>query len=38
MLVIALRAVDEEKFLDQELPGYREYRQKVKYRLVPGVW
>jgi protein-S-isoprenylcysteine O-methyltransferase Ste14 len=36
--VLALRIVDEEKMLRQELAGYDEYTQKVHYRLVPGVW
>lgn len=35
---IMLRLLDEEKFLVANLPGYREYRAKVKYRLVPLVW
>lgn len=36
--VLALRIVDEEKMLRQELAGYDEYTHKVHYRLVPGVW
>jgi protein-S-isoprenylcysteine O-methyltransferase Ste14 len=32
------RLVDEEKMLTRELAGYREYQQRVKYRLVPGLW
>jgi protein-S-isoprenylcysteine O-methyltransferase Ste14 len=36
--VLALRIVDEEKMLREELNGYDEYIQKVHYRLVPGVW
>jgi protein-S-isoprenylcysteine O-methyltransferase Ste14 len=36
--VLALRIVDEEKMLRQELGGYDEYTQQVHYRLVPGVW
>lgn len=28
----------EEAFLEEELPGYREYRKKVKYRLIPFIW
>ena len=31
-LIIAKRIKHEEAFLEQELPGYREYKQKVKYR------
>lgn len=38
MAVLALRIDDEEKMLRQELDGYSEYTQKVRYRLVPGVW
>jgi protein-S-isoprenylcysteine O-methyltransferase Ste14 len=37
-LVIVWRLLDEERFLDEKLPGYSEYRNKVKYRLVPLVW
>ena len=36
--VIVFRILDEEKALEQELPGYMEYKQKVKYRLIPFVW
>lgn len=36
--VIVFRILDEEKALEQELPGYVEYKQKVKYRLIPFVW
>lgn len=38
MIVLALRLRDEETMLHQSLAGYGEYCQKVKYRLVPGVW
>jgi protein-S-isoprenylcysteine O-methyltransferase Ste14 len=38
LLLLAYRIVDEEKMLVQELAGYREYTQKVRYRLVPLVW
>ncbi len=37
-LIIAKRIKNEEAFLEKELDGYREYKQKVKYRLVPFVW
>ncbi len=37
-LIIAKRIKGEEAFLEQELDGYREYKQKVKYRLLPFVW
>ena len=36
--LIVKRLKDEEIFLEAELPGYREYKQKVKYRLIPGIW
>ena len=36
--LIAKRLLSEEAFLEKELPGYSEYMQKVKYRLIPGVW
>ena len=32
------RILDEERLLKKELPGYSEYMQKVRYRLVPYVW
>jgi protein-S-isoprenylcysteine O-methyltransferase Ste14 len=32
------RLVDEESFLRKNLPGYTEYTDKVRYRLVPNVW
>ena len=37
-LIIARRIRHEEAFLEKELDGYREYRQKVKYRLIPFIW
>ncbi len=36
--IIAKRIKDEEVFLEKELDGYREYKQKVKYRLIPLIW
>ena len=36
--IIAQRIKHEEKFLEQELAGYKEYKQKVKYRLIPFIW
>lgn len=32
------RLIDEEHMLTRELPGYSQYKQRVRYRLVPGVW
>ena len=37
-LIIARRIKGEEAFLEKELDGYREYKQKVKCRLIPFVW
>ena len=36
--ILALRAVWEEQTLAAELPGYADYAQRVRYRMVPGVW
>ena len=36
--IIIQRLTNEEKVLEKELPGYREYKQKVKYRLIPFIW
>lgn len=36
--VLIFRILDEEKLLLRDLPGYREYTQKVTYRLLPGIW
>ena len=36
--IIAKRIKHEEKFLEKELDGYRKYKEKVKYRLIPFVW
>jgi protein-S-isoprenylcysteine O-methyltransferase Ste14 len=32
------RLLDEEKFLNKNLPGYTEYTRKVRYRLLPFIW
>ena len=36
--IIAKRIKNEEKLLEKELKGYKEYKEKVKYRLIPFVW
>lgn len=36
--LLAARIRNEEEVLLRELAGYAEYHQKVKYRLLPGVW
>jgi len=36
--IIIVRLKDEEKLLTKELPGYAEYKKKVKYRILPFIW
>ncbi len=36
--LIAKRIKGEEELLERELAGYREYKQKVRYRLIPFIW
>lgn len=36
--LLAFRTLNEEEMLKKELPGYVEYMQKVKYRMIPFVW
>ena len=36
--IIAKRIRHEEGLLEKELSGYREYKQKVKFRLIPFIW
>lgn len=38
LLTLIPRIFGEEKELLNNLEGYREYTQKVKYRLIPGIW
>jgi protein-S-isoprenylcysteine O-methyltransferase Ste14 len=38
LVALALRIRDEEEFLQQQLSGYSDYEQQVRYRLVPYVW
>jgi protein-S-isoprenylcysteine O-methyltransferase Ste14 len=40
-LAVALhlwRTALEDRFLLEELPGYRQYSSRVRYRLIPGIW
>ncbi len=37
-LVLVLRTVWEDRTLQHELPGYKEYARRVRYRLIPGMW
>ncbi len=36
--LIAKRIRNEEELLERELEGYKEYKQRVKYRLIPFIW
>ena len=36
--IIVKRIGNEEQVLEKGLPGYREYKKKVRYRLIPGIW
>ena len=37
-VLIAKRIIHEEAFLEENLEGYRAYKQKVRYRLIPYIW
>ena len=37
-VVVLIRTVMEDRTLHEELPGYREYANRVRRRLIPGVW
>lgn len=37
-IIIAMRIKGEEEFLEKELEGYKEYKNKVKYRMIPFIW
>lgn len=38
MPALIWRIFDEEKLLTKDLPGYAEYKNKVRYRLIPYIW
>ena len=38
IILFFFRTALEDKTLLEELPGYKEYAQKVRYRLIPGIW
>ena len=37
-IVYIIRTALEDRTLQEELPGYQEYAQKTRYRLLPGIW
>jgi protein-S-isoprenylcysteine O-methyltransferase Ste14 len=38
IFVFLIRTSLEDKILQKELPGYKEYAEEVRYKLIPGVW
>ncbi|NLF11249.1 MAG: isoprenylcysteine carboxyl methyltransferase, partial [Anaerolineaceae bacterium] len=38
LIVLIVRTGLEDRALQDELAGYREYAGRVRYRLIPGVW
>ncbi len=38
LIIAVIRTELEDKTLQEELPGYRDYVRRVRYRLIPGVF
>jgi protein-S-isoprenylcysteine O-methyltransferase Ste14 len=38
IVLTIIRTLLEDRTLQEELPGYREYTERVHYRLLPGIW
>ena len=38
VVVFVIRTALEDCTLRKELPGYAEYAQQTRYRLIPGIW
>ncbi len=38
LIITVIRTTLEDQTLQDELPGYREYAQRVRYRLIPGIF
>jgi protein-S-isoprenylcysteine O-methyltransferase Ste14 len=38
LLAFVVRTMLEDRMLQKELPGYREYAERVRYRLIPFIW
>ena len=36
--VLVIRTALEDQTLHEELPGYKDYARKTRYRLLPGIW
>jgi protein-S-isoprenylcysteine O-methyltransferase Ste14 len=38
LIIAVIRTALEDRTLQEELPGYRDYAQRVRYRLIPGIY
>ena len=38
LIIAVIRTALEDQTLQEELAGYRDYAQRVRYRLIPGIW
>jgi protein-S-isoprenylcysteine O-methyltransferase Ste14 len=38
LIIAVIRTVLEDQTLQEELPGYRDYARRVRYRLIPGIY
>jgi protein-S-isoprenylcysteine O-methyltransferase Ste14 len=38
VLLLTLRTALEDRTLQAELPGYSDFSQQTRFRLIPGVW
>ncbi len=38
IITLILRTIREDKMLHNQLEGYKEYVQKTRYKLIPGIW
>ena len=38
IIIVVVRTALEDRTLQEELPGYRDYAQRVRYRLIPGIY
>ena len=38
IIISVIRTALEDRTLQEELPGYQDYAQRVRYRLIPGVY
>lgn len=38
LILMVMRTALEDQTLHEELPGYQDYAQRVRYRLIPGIY